>query len=354
MNILVIKPSSLGDVVHTLPAIAPLRARFPRATVSWLVNEEYAGIVRLCPGVDEVIPFRRKRWGQIAHWGELLSFLRQLRRRKFDLAVDFQGLFRSGFLSFCTRAPRRIGFADGRELAPRFCTERVRVPDSILHAVDRNQFLVRHAIGGGAESSAVFPELRMDAEAAALARARLRRAGADDAFPLVAVAPCARWESKNWPPEFFAQTLELLAARFPEMRCWLLGDAGQRGTGDRIAALCPTARPLNWMGETGLGELLELLRASHVVVTNDSGPMHLAAALQRPTVALFGPTAPERTGPYGNRSVVLRGSCPRRPCFRRRCLRGDDACKADVSPGAAAAAAAGLISGTGLPQSPHE
>ncbi len=349
MKILVIKPSSLGDVVHALPAVGWLRTRFPEAAISWLVNEEYAELVAMCPDVDEVIPFRRKRWGRVRHAGEFMTFLRGLRRRKFDLVVDFQGLFRSGFIGFCTRAPRRIGFADGREGAPRFCTERVRVPAEIRHAVDRNLFLVRHGLGGAAESAtfipglASFPALKPSPEAVRAAAGRLSAVAG--AFPLVAVAPCARWESKTWPPEFFAAVLELLAKQFPGMRCWLLGGREQRGVGDRIVALSPSARPLNWMGETGLGELLELLRASHVVITNDSGPMHLAAAVGLPAAALFGPTSPQRTGPYGTRCSVLAGCCARGPCFREHCALARQACRESVAPGAAAAAVAELISG---------
>ena len=115
VKILIVKPSSLGDVLHALPAMSLLRRHFPDASISWLVNDTFAGIVELFPGVDEIIVFRRQRWGQLRHGFELAKFLLELRRRRFDLVIDFQGLFRSGFFTWVTGASRRIGFKAARE-----------------------------------------------------------------------------------------------------------------------------------------------------------------------------------------------------------------------------------------------
>ena len=351
MKILVIKPSSLGDVVHALPAVSWLRRRFPDASISWLVNEEYAGLVRTSPDVDDVIPFQRRRWGRLRQAGGFFRFLRSLRAGKFDVVVDLQGLFRSGFLAFCTGAPRRVGFACGREGSPWFYTEQVRFPPSVRHAVDKNMWLVRTAFaegetGAGAPAAenqpATFPELRIPAAAQAAAAARMAKEKLIGAWPLIAVAPFTRWESKTWPPEFYARVLDLLTARFPGQRCWLLGSADQRQAAEQIVTLSTVAKPLNLVGETEFGELLELLRASHVVITTDSGPMHLAAAVNCPVAAIFGPTDPELTGPYGRKTAVLRGRCPEGPCFLEKCPRAS-LCHESVSAEAVAEAAASLL-----------
>ena len=246
MKILIIKPSSLGDVVHALPAVAWLRRRFPAASISWLVNEEYAGLVGTSPDVDAVIPFRRKRWGKLRHAGEFIRFLRSLRVGKFDVVIDLQGLFRSGFLALSTGAPRRVGFACGREGAPWFYTQRVSIPATIRHAVDKNMWLVRQALAGAETAAnatspenlpATFSEPRIPPAAQAAAAARMAQEKLAGTWPLIAVSPFTRWESKTWPPEFYARVLDLLAARFPGQRCWLLGSPDQRQAAEAIVAM---------------------------------------------------------------------------------------------------------------------
>lgn len=354
-HILVIKPSSLGDIVHTLPAVELVRHAWPDAHITWVVNEELAGLVRLYPGVTEVWPFRRRRWARPWHWAELAAFLRRLRAARFDVAIDFQGLLRSGVMARCSAAPRRIGFANAREGAGLGYTERIRVPADVRHAVDRNLELVRRALH--VTGPACFPELRTDPVAAGRWQERLRAAGVPATPPLVAVAPVARWPSKTWPPEFFAESLDHLADRCPQARFWLLGTQAERAAGEGVRAACRTARPANLMGLTSLAELLEGLRQSAVLITNDSGPMHLAAAVGRPVVALFGPTDPARTGPYGAQHTVLRGQCPRAPCFRRVCRDPAGRCRDSFSPATVAAAAAGRLgvqpgTGAGGPTDP--
>ena len=141
-RILVVKPSSLGDVIHAVPAVNLLRRRFPNAHLAWLVNDTLASLLRNCPFLDEVIPFPRDRFGRPSQWGEFRRFLHGLRRQQFDLVVDLQGLFRSGLIAWGTRAPRRLGMSDAREGARLFYTEVARVPR--IHAVDRCLVAARH------------------------------------------------------------------------------------------------------------------------------------------------------------------------------------------------------------------
>lgn len=335
-KILVLKPSSLGDVIHAFPAVALLRAKFPDAAISWLVNEELAGIVELFPAVDEIIPFRRGRWGKPWFAHELMGHIWQLRRAHFDVTLDFQGLFRSGFLSFSSGARRRIGFRRAREGAPLFYSERIDLPAAPQHAVDRNTALVQQAFA--LDTPAAFPALLRKRDTVKRVDDLWNANGLNRGEPVLAVAPATRWPSKMWPAEYFARVLDLVGRAFPHLACWLVGTRAERPVGDELVRACIQVKPHNLMGETGLGELLEMLRRSDVLLTNDSGPMHLAAGLRRPTVALFGPTDPVLTGPYGSGHVVFQGNCPQGPCFQENCRLAKRQCVHSVSPEAVATA----------------
>lgn len=340
MNVLIVKPSSLGDVIHALPAVALLYRAVPGVHLSWLVNEEYASLVQRVPVIDDAIPFRRQRWGSLRHLGELVEHIRELRSRRFNLAVDLQGLLRSGFISLLSGAPCRIGFAGAREGAILFYTKRIRVPAQHRHAVDRNIALVRSAFD--TDLPAAFPSLRQKPEDSIQADRLLASPGLAGAAPLIAVAPAARWPSKIWPAASFAETIDRLCTRFPHAGVWLMGTEAERPITEAVASACIVKPPVDLAGRTDLGVLIEMLRASRVLLSNDSGPMHLAAALGTPVVAMFGPTDPTLTGPYGPGHVVFQAKCPRGPCFRVKCPRAG-VCMESVAAEAVAAAAAELL-----------
>lgn len=334
MKILIVKPSSLGDILHAFPAVARLRQEFPDATIAWVAAAGFAGILDAFPAVDDVIVFRRRRWARPRYWLELIAFVRDLRRRRFDLALDFQGLLRSGLITRLSGARRRIGFRHAREGAALFYTERVRVPADRMHAVDKNLCLVRQALGTARPPP--DPELVATADAAAGARRLFRDHDLSGPGPLLAVAPGARWASKAWPASFFATVVDRVAASVPGLRCWVLGSEDERAVAGELIRSCARIRPADLTGATNLGTLVELLRQSSVLLTNDSGPMHVAAALHVPTVALFGPTDPARTGPHGSNHAVVIGKCALQPCFKRTCPLSERVCVAGVSAAAVA------------------
>ncbi len=329
MNILVVKPSSFGDIIHTFPAVALLRRHFPEACISWVVNSEYAGLVELLSIVDDVIVFDRQRWRQWRNWGEVPAFIRQLRQRPFDLVLDFQGLLRSGLISYFSGGRRRVGFRSAREGAGMFYTEKVPLPANLKHAVRKNVFLVQSALN--IPESDFLPELGGQYDFCKQAQKLCQTHGLDPGKPVLAVAPSTRWESKTWPLDFFARILDQLQGRCPDLQCWLVGTSGERPVGEQLATICQKARPVNLMGTTNYGTLVELLRLSNALLCNDSGPMHLAAALGVPTVALFGPTDSELTGPFGAGHIVHQGRCEMAPCFMRQCPKGDRECVDSVS-----------------------
>ncbi len=325
MRVLVVKPSSLGDVLHAFPAVELLRQKVGWESLTWVINAKLAEILDLYPFINRKVLFPRE---QLTHWSALRGFAASLRQEKYDVVIDFQGLLRSGVISWLSRSPRRIGFKDGREGSPWFYTESYIPQNGILHAVAKNVDLVRQAfrIDGDVRRA----PLRIRAEWQARADEHL--AAMQGEGPVVAVACTSRWRSKDWPLTCFAQTLELVAQQVPNVRCWLLGAPADVSRCEQLAAMAPKARPLNLAGKTSMTSLAALLASSNVLLTNDSGPMHIAAALGTPCVALFGATSPEKTGPYGEDGwhAVIRSRCPQSPCFQKECPRGEDCCAQDI------------------------
>ena len=292
MRILIIKPSSLGDVVHALPTVSLIRRKFPEAHITWLINDSFASLLQHCPIIDEVLPFERGRFRSLWQLPRFTGFLTMLHGKRFDVVVDLQGLLRSGLMSWGTRAPRRIGLSDAREGARLFYNEIVDVPRA--HAVERYLGAARHL---GCDSTPIEFPLGVSSQ--------VKCEG------LIGVNPSARWATKLWGSEKFAE----LVRRLPHERVVLTGSAGEREEIGKIAQGCR-----NLAGETDLFQLAELYRRCAVVITNDSGPMHVAAAVGTPVVGIFGPTDPSLTGPYGKEHVIFRADIPCSPCFRDHCI----------------------------------
>lgn len=316
-RILIIKPSSPGDIIHALPVLHGLRRRYPQAHLAWLVATSFANLIEADPALDEVVPFDRKRFGRLGRSmrvsGEFASFVRGLRRRKYDLVVDLQGLFRSGFLALASGAAVRVGFAAARELAWMFYTHKVPCREDDQHAADRN-----YGVGRLLD----FAEVPMDFTIALAEDDRRQAAGAlqeaglppDGAYAVL--VPVTRWETKCWPAERFGRLARMIKERYG-LGTALVGGGADVEVGDAVAAASGgVAR--NLCGRTTLRQLAALIDRASIVVTADSTPMHMAAALKRPLVALFGPTNPARTGPYGRSRDVMRVDLDCAPCYLRK------------------------------------
>lgn len=309
-RILLIKPSSLGDIVHAMPTLAALRERFPQAEVTWLVKRQWAPLVEVIDGVDQICAVEQGLMG----W---LGRVPDLRAAGFDLVVDLQGLFRSGVMAWLTGCGRRVGFANGREGSPWFYTQRVAVPVAPMHAVDR-YLLVAEALGAARPKVPRFDFLDRPEDGQA-AEAILSAAGLARSSPWIAMNVSARWETKRWPPQQFAEAADRLADA-PGIPIVFMGGPGERPETHAVMARMRT-KAIDLTGQTPVGLLPGLLRRAALLLTNDSGPMHIAAAVGTPVVALFGPTDPVKTGPYGLGHVVLSHAVECRPCFRRECSR---------------------------------
>ena len=307
-HILLIKPSSLGDIVHAMPTCAAIRRAYPKARLTWLVKRGWAGLVERIDGVDLVWPVESTLKG----W---LSQVSPLRAERFDLVVDLQGLFRSAAIGWFTGSSLLVGFANGREGSPWFYSRRVSVPQLEMHAVDR-YLLVAKAVGamesGAPEFRFRIPQTDYD-EVDRL----LSRSGVTPGTSWVAMNVSARWPTKMWPAASFAD----VADRLRQEGCGavvMIGGPDERTDVAAVNGMMKTPA-IDLAGATTVGLLPALLSRASLLITNDSGPMHIAAAVGTPVVALFGPTSAVRTGPYGVGHGVLTGKVPCSPCFSRTC-----------------------------------
>ena len=307
-RILIIKPSSMGDIVHALPVLAALRDRYPRAHIAWVVKQQWAGLLKRAEGLDEVWPIESGLRG----W---LSMIPRLRAAEFDLAVDLQGLFRSAAMAWLAGCRTRIGFAYGREGSSLFYTDRVPVRIKDMHAVDRYA-RVAAALGAKSERGPEFRFCVPPEDRDEVGRL-LGQHGLSAGAAWIAVNVSARWPTKRWPPEFFAAAADRLQQEGLG-RVVLIGGPDEQADAQHMKNLMRTA-PADLTGATTPELLPALLKSASLLLTNDSGPMHVAAAVGTPVVALFGPTSPMLTGPYGMHHRTLASGIACSPCFSRRC-----------------------------------
>ncbi len=317
-RIAIIKPSALGDIAHSLPVLTALRGRFPDAHISWIVNHGYAAILEKHPHLDELVAFDRgavrKSW--LGAGFEFARFLNRLGKSRFDMAIDLQGLFRTGLMTMATRASVRIGLASAREGAGFCYTHRVDDRSDVTLAVDR-YWRVIEALGNAPATKTflvpVQPEARTWAQSLLCQYPR----------PWLAVGVGSRWLTKRWPPEHFAALVRRAQATFGGTALFV--GAPEEAELAQVAASLLTGPMVQLTGKTTLPQLVALLSEGDVMIANDTGPLHLAVALGRPVVAPYTCTLVERTGPYGQTdravetSIWCRGSylktCPRMECM---------------------------------------
>lgn len=309
-RILIIKPSSFGDIVQSLPVLAALKRTWPDAGVDWAVKPEWAELIDGHPLLHRVILFPR-------NFSEALRCASRSRRERYRLVIDLQGLLRSGLYALMSGCPTRAGFADGREGSSWCYTERVKVSPTVVHAVDRYLDLVRQ-LGAMPDKTVTFP-LAESSKERDWAESLRQREGIGASERVCVIHPTARWETKRWPTERFARLADRLIIE-QGLRVVLIGGPAQLRQVDDVERQMKE-RALNLGGSTTLLQLAALLRRTNLLITNDSGPMHLAAAVGTPVVAVFGPTDPSRVGPYGAGHIVLRKTVDCSRCSRRRCVR---------------------------------
>jgi heptosyltransferase-1 len=323
-RIALIKPSALGDIVHSLPVLTALRQRYPDAHITWVVNRGYEPLLQGHPDLDATLPFDRNavRSGWIAAALGYARFFRQLRRQRFDLVVDLQGLLRTGLMCLATRAARRVGLSSAREGARWYYTDVVPVTDhDHTHAVDRYGLVVE-ALGGERGPKRFHVPLTESA-----------RRWADEQLapwprPWLMLGVGSRWMTKRWPPTHFAVLARRALERFGGAVVFV-GGGDEAALARSVAEHLP--RPaLDLTGRTSLPQLAAVLARADVMIANDTGPLHLATALGRPVVAPYTCTKVVRTGPYGfpHQAVETRVWC--QGSYLKQCSRLE--CMAELTP----------------------
>jgi heptosyltransferase I len=322
-RVCIIKPSSLGDVVHCLPILSALRARWPSAHLTWVVNHPFREVLEGHPALDELIVHDRSaRSGGRFGVAGTAGLFRKLARGRFDLTIDLQGLLRSALMTAATRARLRVGMADAREGAWWFYTDRVDASRLRLHAVDRVR---RVAAAFGAN----MPEPRFDLpiapEHTRWASEILERLP----MPRIVLNLGAQWLTKRWPPEHFA---EIARRAFEAYGAGLIA-VGSAADRPLVEALVRQAAPISILdlcGRTGLHQLAAVSAASDLMISNDTGPLHLAAAAGARVVGIYTCTDPLLTGPFGPRATTVQTAIWCKCSLIKTCNRMD--CMRELTP----------------------
>lgn len=334
-NILIVKLSAIGDVVHALPVAPALKRCFPAARLTWVVEKPAYDLLANNPYIDEIIVFDKPKLKKLSgFWTYAPGFVRLLRSKRFDLAIDLQALFKSGAIAYLSGAPDRFVYCNTREFSDKL-SRRVCGPHQRGHVVEQYLDVVR-AVGCPVEE-VVFPVAITDKEAATAA-AIANQAGLDLEQAYVILAPGANWPNKRWPPPHFAALADKLWA--DGLIPVICGGPGDAPLAAEITAACGIP-PVDLVGRTSLKQLAHIIKNARALVGGDTGPMHLATALATPVVALQGPTDTGRNGPYGkgHKALVTPRECA--GCWRRACPKGLD-CLAGITVEAVHAAVRGI------------
>jgi heptosyltransferase I len=330
MRVGIVRLTSLGDVVHTLPVAHALRQHHGAAHIAWIVEEREQALVQDNPAVDTVVVGPTRRWrralrtpqGAVQVWREWVNLHRQLRALSLDVVIDVQGLFKSAHFTLLTHAQTRIGF-DRRHardpLSALLSTHRVSPPATAAHIVEQNLSLLQPL--GISHPEIAFP-LPVVPDSEAWAEQCLRAHGLTDGQRIVAVLPASRRPTKLWPPAHFRRLVERLG-QTAALRILVLGGPAETALLESIGRGLDGS-PIS-IADRSISDLVALLRRVTVAVGNDTGPVHIAAALGVPTIGLYGPTRSERNGPYGARARALQS-----PTGRMADISVDDVFRAVV------------------------
>lgn len=306
-RILIIKLGAVGDLVHSLPVAHTLRRRLPDAFLAWAVEDRGAELLQGNPDLNEVLVLARRQLRGMAAMGVLRRFGAELAARRFTAVIDLHNLFKTGLLARASGAPVRIGFDKWRELNFLFMTQTVRPPPQHRHAVEKSLALLQPLGIQTADWEVAFPIPWSDADAARI-ELFLRQNSLNVPGGPLAINPGAAWPSKRWPPERYARVADELHQRH-EIPVVILWGPGERRLAEAVAAAM--TRPVTLACETTLKQAAALLARCRLLISGDTGPLHLAAAVGTRTVALFGPSHPERNGPYGSGHRIV--ASPRPP-----------------------------------------
>lgn len=304
VKILIIKPSALGDIIHSLPFLAALHKRYPEAEIHWVVAKGLHTFLEDHPLIDRLWIMDKEGWKKIDRFrrtlAEINAFRKGLRNEHFDISVDLSGLLRSGLITWAAGATYRLGFSDSDEGSPFFYTHKI-VGGEQIHAIDRYLKLAELLDCDTSQIVYPFPPLPDVSELSA---------SLPDKFCII--APSAGKKANRWPAKRFGQLAASLS--LPSV---VISSPADRDIVEEVVA-ASKGKAINFAGRTGLKELVSLIAKARFFVCNDTGPMHIAAALDVPVYALFGPANPIRTGPYGDSHTIIREKLTCSPCYAQK------------------------------------
>lgn len=333
---LIVKLSAIGDVIHALPTAHALKMGFPGCKITWVVEKPAYELVKANSYIDEVIVFDKpkcKTWGGMRQY--VPQFVAQLRRQNFDMSLDLQGLFKSAIISLLSGASERLVYCNARELSD-WMGKKMCGPNQHGHIVEQYLDVVR---GLGVATGEVDFGLTIPDDIARQAGAIAALAGLDMTQRYVVLVPGANWSNKRWPIEHFAQLSDKLFNN--KLIPVLIGGPADITLAERI---CQSAAipPIDLTGKTSLLQLAYLIHHSSLVIGGDTGPVHLAAGLNKSIVMLMGPTDPNRNGPYGKNHVVLTVPFACAGCWKRECPQQQE-CLEAITPAVVYQASSDLL-----------
>lgn len=324
-NILIIKLSAIGDVIHALPVASALKKNNPNARITWIVEKPAYDLLTNNPYIDEVIIFDKNKFksftGLLKHGMDLS---RKLHNYNFDLTIDLQGLFKSAAISLLSGAKDKLVYCNARELS--YLIGKMVVGEySEDHIVNRYLDVVRHL---GVYIDKPNFEINITDKEIEKAKAIALKAGLDITNPYVVLAPGTNWPNKCWPTSHYAVFSDMIFDN--GMIPVVIGGSKDYSLYQEIVSKTQIP-PIDLIGKTNLKELAHIIKMSKAFIGGDTGPMHLAVAVDTPTIALFGPTDPNRNGPYGNNHKVLITPWECRGCWKRKCYKNIE-CLAGITP----------------------
>jgi len=300
---LIIKPSALGDIVHSLPFLSVVKKRFPNARIDWVVAHGLHKFLEGHPMIDRLWVIKKDQWKKINNLNHTLKEINELRNglkaAHYDVSIDLSGLLRSGIITYFSKAKIRLGFKESDEGSPFFYTHKIH-GNMNIHAIDRYQQIAKFM--GCSTDRIEYPFAPYDPNPAIL-----------NQLPqdFIVMAPSAGKPANRWPAQKFGELASKLA--LPTI---VIASAAEAGIAEQVVA-CSNGKAISVAGRTGLKDLIALIGKAAFFVCNDTGPMHIAAALNVPVFAVFGPANPVRTGPYGNIHTIIQKKMDCAPCYAK-------------------------------------
>ncbi len=317
-KILIIKPSAWGDIVHTLPFLDAVAKRYPKAEIHWVVAKGLHTFLEGHPLITKIWIMDKDGWRNWGRWRQSLKeineFRKGLKQEQFTLSIDLSGLLRSGLITLAAGAEYKLGFSDSDEGSPFFYTHKIEGGQQI-HAIDRYLKLARFMDCDISEIHYPLPQLP---DITSLT----------DSLPqeFCIMAPSAGKEANRWPAKCFGE----LAAKL-NIPSVIIAGLHDKQIAEKVVRES-NGKAINLAGKTNLKELVSLISKCHYFICNDTGPMHIAAALKIPVFAIFGPANPKRTGPYGDNHTIIQKELECSPCYARKpCKTNNWRCMTDIT-----------------------